>query len=212
MDRDIDDRDIDDRDIDELDIDELALAALDGDQEAWTKLFKEVNPRLWALLRYKGCNPTDAEQLAQDAWTRFLENLERFDRTRHFLPFFFTIAVRIWIDWWRKERHRKKLEQNLPEDVVGVQPLPYEPMLEDEMTKHVQHCMNTLDAMERQIIGLRFWDGKGYKDMRDQFDQSESAVRSKGYRAVKKFADCIKSYLFPAASCRSVAVSPASKA
>lgn len=177
------------------DIDELALAALDGDQEAWTQLFNAVNPRLWALLRHKGANATDAEELAQATWVKFYERREQFNRMRKFMPYFFTIAIHLWIDHLKQEGNRPTVQ--LPEDVPGAPLLPSDELLDEEMLRQIEHCMETLTDEQREILQLRFWEGDAHKTIGGKIGHTESVVKGRCYRAVKTFADCIKLYLLP---------------
>lgn len=139
----------------------LAVDALDGGQEAWTKLFNAVNPRLWALLRYRGANETEAEEIAQATWTEFFQKREQFDRTRKFMPFFFAIAVRLWVDHMKRKgmtlrEHRPKVSKEAPLLPSGELPGKIRKRILPTKWPTSWKCEDTLSYVERhcQAIAL----------------------------------------------------------
>ena len=85
-------------------IDALASEALQGNEVASKKLFTTLTPRMWGLFRHLGSSAPETEDLIQETWTRVFKHRAEFDQPRHFEPYIFTIAVRLWIDLRRREK------------------------------------------------------------------------------------------------------------
>src|SRR3954470_1015155 len=72
-------------------------------------------------------NDSDARDLVQEAFTKALENFEKFDATRAFEPWFFRIMKNIFLDWMRRyeRKNTTSLENSSPlEDVSWEEILP----------------------------------------------------------------------------------------
>ncbi|MBE7503204.1 MAG: sigma-70 family RNA polymerase sigma factor [Verrucomicrobiales bacterium] len=88
---------------------EAGLVALvrryrDGDQAAFTRLVEQCAERVFQFLfRYTG-HVQDAEDLAQETFLKAYRSLPRFDVSRRFLPWLFTIARRTALNHRRHQR------------------------------------------------------------------------------------------------------------
>jgi RNA polymerase sigma-70 factor (ECF subfamily) len=50
--------------------------------------------------------PIEADDLAQDTWIKISKQIDKYDSSRHFLPWAYTIATRAMLDIERKEENR----------------------------------------------------------------------------------------------------------
>ena len=171
-------------------IDALACQALQGNEVAWKKLFTALTPRLWGLFGHLGSSAPEAEDLIQETWTRVFKNRTEFDPSRHFEPYIFTIAVRLWIDFRRKERRLPACQQ-LPDDSPSAPAVPIDFLFAVERAESIRRCLEYLGPEEKTILVLRFWHGLTNKGIANQMGLSESSVKNKGYRALRKLADCM---------------------
>ena len=88
---------------------ELARRALSGCAESIAELTQRFRPRLYQLLvrRFDGrCD--DAEDVCQEALLRAFHHLDRFDPKYQFTTWLYTIALRIAIDYQRRQRRERK--------------------------------------------------------------------------------------------------------
>lgn len=170
--------------------DQLARDAFSGDAGAWKVLFERLTPRLFSVLRRLGAAEADAAELVQETWLKIVKNQEKYDRSRPFEPFIFTIATRLWIDVCRG-RGRTPAMVLLPEDVAGCEVLPLDLMFAAEQAEQMRRCLEILSDEERSILRMRFWQQQPNRKVGQQLGISESSARGKSYRAVRKLADCM---------------------
>jgi len=190
-------------------INRLAERALAGDAVAWRELYDALTPRVYALARRMGATIEDSAEIVQETWLRVLKNQEKYDRLRAFEPFLFTVAARICVDLFRK-RKATLAAGPLSEDAVAGDVPALETLFAAERTERIVHCMETLSDEERQIVRLRYWDSLSNREVGERLGAPASSIKGKGYRAVRKLADCMQLEQFfdfspPAASAESAA-------
>lgn len=170
--------------------DQLARDALSGDAAAWKDLFERLTPRLFSVLRRLGASEADAGELVQETWLKIVKNQEKYDRSRPFEPFIFTVATRLWIDVCRAKKRAPALV-SLPEDEAGCAVLPLDLMFAAEHAEQMRQCLEILSDEERSILIMRFWQDRTNREIGKRLGRSESSARGKSYRAVRKLADCM---------------------
>lgn len=92
--------------------DALARRACAGDRDAFDTLANQLRPRLVALLRQKLQSESDAEDVAQKALLRWWEKRDAYDPRRAFLPWLFTLTLRLATDTQRAGARRANHEAN----------------------------------------------------------------------------------------------------
>jgi RNA polymerase sigma-70 factor (ECF subfamily) len=193
-------------------IDELARRALtgDGNNVAWRALFDALTPRLYGHFRRLGCTVADGTELVQETWLRIVENHEKYDPTRPFEPFLFTVATRLWIDG-RRQRRLAVDSAAVPDDVAAIAPLPVDLLVAAEQTERMRHCLDVLGESEREMIVMRFWHGMSMDQLGRRLGMPVTSVKGKCFRAVRKLADCMhleESEHFPVSSASAAADCP----
>lgn len=101
---------------------DLARAAQGGSREAFAELtlrhYQPVHCFLISLLN----NRSDAEDLTQDTFLRALAKIRQFKPDHPFRPWIFTIARRLAITHWRRQRPTTPLDESTPHPVAAPPP------------------------------------------------------------------------------------------
>lgn len=80
----------------------LARAAAGGDDEAFAALVARYQRRLLGFAYQHLHDPSEAQDLAQEVFLRLHRNLARYDATRPFEPWFWTLAGRAALNYGRR--------------------------------------------------------------------------------------------------------------
>ena len=104
----------------EADFDRVLVAAREGDEVAFTALFRAVQPLLLRYLRTLIGN--DAEDVASETWVQVVRGLDRFSGGEAgFRGWVFTIAHGRSVDVWRaRSRRPETLSERLPDTSDGT--------------------------------------------------------------------------------------------
>lgn len=157
-------------------------------------------------LRLTG-NPTDAEDLAQEALLRALKALPEFRGESAHSTWLYRITVNAWKNRVRSEKRRAlwrtislSLFQGKDDD---EEPLPVkadEPPLDRalEASEHeavVQKALLSLDDEARAIVVLRDIEGLSYKEISEALDIPEGTVKSRLSRAREALRGRLEKYV-----------------
>jgi RNA polymerase sigma-70 factor (ECF subfamily) len=93
---------------------DLARAAQAGSSEAYSVLVKNHYPAIHAFLITLLGNRTDAEDLTQETFLHALTKIRHFNPSLPFRPWIFTIARRLAIAHWRRQRPTVPLDDSTP--------------------------------------------------------------------------------------------------
>ncbi len=133
-------------------------------------------------------NDSDARDLVQDAFTRALNNLDKYDPSRAFEPWFFRIMKNIFLDWMRRyeRKHTTSLEVVSPiEDGSWEDILPSdENTPPEELEKQEEHnllgkALSSLPTHYRTAISLCDIEEYSYEEIAKIMDCPVGTIRSR---------------------------------
>jgi RNA polymerase sigma-70 factor (ECF subfamily) len=169
--------------------------AQDGDEAAFTRLFRDVQP---ALLRYlRVLAPEVAEDVASETWLRVMNGLTRFSGDEDaFRAWLFTIARRQVIDWQRARARRRTVpladsESQLRHAEVRLRhtaPDTADLALERISTESALALIAALPPEQAEIIVLRVVAGLDTLDVSRIVGKSPGAVRVAAHRGLRRLA------------------------
>ena len=169
----------------------LVRLAKKGDTEAFEQLVEMHSSRIYSIaLRMVG-NPTDAEDLAQEAFLRIWKGLEGFNMDAKFSTWAYRLTTNVCIDYLRKEKKNNNVplfteddegeetELQIPDERYS----PEQKMEQEQLRQSVEQAMNSLDPQYRQILTLRELGGLSYDEIARQLELKEGTVKSRIARA-----------------------------
>jgi len=170
----------------------LVQRTLAGDQQAFGELVHRFERDVFNLT-YRMLNErTEAEDAAQEAFLRAYANLDRYDPSRSFKTWILSIASNHCIDRIRRRRLTwLSLEEPLPPHpaLTSDTPNPEEAALNNERNLLVQALLEGLNPDYRLAVVLRYWYDLSYAEIAEMLDTTESAVKSRLFRARQALAD-----------------------
>jgi RNA polymerase sigma-70 factor (ECF subfamily) len=173
---------------------ELMAAFQSGSEEAFKTLFDRYAVRLFNFsLRFFKSNE-EAEDVAQEVLLRVFHKKERFDASKPFRPWIFTIASRMISNRLRdKKRHPhlsldKTIEnyegEDLKLDLVESPQLRPDTIHEGiEITEAVRRAIEALPENQRVAVLLARYEEMSYEDIAQSMSTSVSSVKSLLFRA-----------------------------
>lgn len=167
-------------------------ATLDGDQEAFAELVNTYQNAVYNLCYRMLGERTEAEDAAQETFLRAYMNLTRYDPGRSFKTWLLSIASNHCIDRLRRRRLTwLSLDEPLPANLAlsSDEPEPEEVTIRDERSQAIQALLNELSTDYRAAVILRYWYDCSYAEIADILDTTESAIKSRLFRARQALAD-----------------------
>ena len=164
-----------------------------GDQQAAERLYTQSRDRVYRLAYGLLGNVEDAEEVAQDALTYALVNIERYDANRaKFSTWLHTITVSRARD---KQRRKRFSLTSLGDWMAGGRDVAAEtPRVESGMQygfvrDEVWAAVQALSPTMREAIVLRYWAHHSFREMAEIMDcplgTAQSRVR-RGFRMLEE--------------------------
>lgn len=163
----------------EISDEELARRARAGDPDAFGSLVRRyVRPGLAVAWEFAG-NREDAEDLLQEAFLRTLRRLDRFDPSRRFAPWFYTIVRNLGRNLYASRGRWRWVP--LADDADGGGTL--DPAERREIRDRVGQGLEDLSAMQRSCFRLCEMEGFSRAEAAEMLSISEATVRVHVHRA-----------------------------
>lgn len=171
---------------------EWVAAAKQGDQDAFAEIVYSFQDAVFNLCYRMLSNRAEAEDATQEAFLRAYLNLKRYDTSRSFKTWILSIASNHCIDRLRK---RRVTFTSIDEPTTATlslstdDPGPEEVAVRRERSERIQGYLDELGADDRAAVVLRYWYDYSYVEIAEALDTTESAIKSRLFRARRALAD-----------------------
>ena len=162
-------------------------------QDFFGCLAERYEPKLMRYIRrISAATLEDAEDLLQEIFVKVYRNLNDFDQSLKFSSWIYRIAHNQVISHWRKTKVRPQvLKFEADEDFLKFIATD-EDLARDTERKfsgeEVRKMMESLDDKYREVLVLKFLEGKDYKEISDILEKPLGTVATLINRAKKQFA------------------------
>ena len=162
-------------------------SARDGDEAAFARIFRDVQP---ALLRYLRVIATDPEDVAGETWVQVVAGLRRFrGEEQDFRAWLFTIARNRAADAGRSRARRPVVPLEMTEaDQLLTAPDAADRALETLSTQTTMALIRSLPPDQAEIIVLRVVAGLDTADVARIVGKTPGAVRVAAHRGLRRLA------------------------
>jgi RNA polymerase sigma-70 factor, ECF subfamily len=176
---------------------EWVAQARAGDQDAFAELVYSYQDAVYNLCYRMLGERTEAEDAAQEAFLRAYLHLNRYDPERSFKTWLLSIASNHCIDRLRKRRMKwLSLDDPLPSEaalaISSDEPTPEDALLRNERGNLIQALLNDLAPDYRAAVVLRYWYDYSYIEIAEALETTESAIKSRLFRARQMLADRLR--------------------
>lgn len=172
---------------------ETILAAIDGDEDAFTLIVEAFQTPVYNLCYRMLYNEGEAEEAAQESFWKAWNNLSRYDPARSFSTWLLSIAAHHCIDQTRKRRlTMTEIDETMEEAIPEDKPLPEHEMIQKEEAERLKKILMELNEQDRAVIILRYYHDLSDKEIGENLGLTESAVKSRLFRARKQIAEIWK--------------------
>lgn len=171
---------------------EWVEAAMEGDQDAFAELVYTYQDAVYNLCYRLLSERTEAEDAAQEAFLRAYLNLQRYDPSRSFKTWLLTIASNYCIDRLRRRRLTWLSIEDDPLPNLSLssdEPEPEYASILKEQSAALQGTLDQLNPDYRAAVVLRYWYDYSYSEIADILDTTESAIKSRLFRARQILAE-----------------------
>ncbi len=152
-----------------------------GDSAAFETLYRRYFGRLVRFCQKRVGDPLEAEEIAQEAFTRALRAMPSFEGDRRFYPWMTVIAGRLCVD---AHRRRGRSEPS-PVIDLGVIDGGQERIVDAVDVEILSEALGRLATRHREVLDLREQQGWSYQQIADQYGVSLGTIEALLFRARK---------------------------
>ncbi len=191
--------------LEELTDEQLVTAHLQGRPGAFQRLYDRYRDRLIHFITRKTGDPDRAQDLVQEAFIRVTRHLHRFDTSKKFSTWVYTIASNLSKNELRNRSRSplvlfQKLTGSWEDDHRPIQFEDYSMRPDDLYRKRflrrlVEDTVEELPEHHRLVFRLRELEGKSYEEISEITGVNLGTVKSRLHRARNSFAQRIEPFL-----------------
>ena len=180
---------------------EVVQASLDGDPRAFNELVRRYDQRLLNFVYRTIGDRERSQDLVQETFVRVYRHLHRFDQTKKFSTWIYTIASNLAKNELRnRSRNPLVLFQTLkknwdadhrPLEWEDTQYKPDDLFRKRHLRAKVEEAVSQLPEHHRVVFVLREMEGKTYEEIADITGCNLGTVKSRLNRARNNFAQII---------------------
>jgi len=164
--------------------------AVAGDRDAFTRLVEAYQIPVYNLAYRMLGDAREAEDAAQETFLRAYTRLATYQTDKKFSSWLLAIASHHCIDRMRRRRFTWLSLDELPflEQAAGERNQPEEAAVQQEEQDEVRKMLDHLSPQYRAAVILRYWYELSYREIAEVMGTTESAVKSRLYRAREMLA------------------------
>ena len=155
-----------------------------SDIQAFDKLYRLYYPKINNFVYYRTFNEDIRNEVVSNIFYKAMKNLTRFrfldSHRSSFSGWLYRIAISEINQYYRDRKRDLKIAYGKHNEVPAEKlEYPYE-------FKNVKKCMAQMDDYEQNLIALKYFEKKPYKELTEIFGKKESALKVKVHRTLKK--------------------------
>jgi RNA polymerase sigma-70 factor (ECF subfamily) len=182
---------------------ELVARTLGGDQGSFGLLVTRYKDRLVSFLFRMLRDVDTAHDLAQEAFLRIYQALDRFDPQFKFSTWTFRVAHNLAIDELRRRKvrwvplQRQDSDDDTPweRELPGEGPTPYQELRNTQRGAAIQGAIDSLPADYRELIVLRHHAELSYEEIAQLKKMPLGTVKNKLFRGRQMLKEKLSEYL-----------------
>ncbi len=160
--------------------------ALTGDEHAFELLLRPHRQGMMNLAFRMTGNTEAAEEICQEAMIKVFKYLPKFQAGRSFRNWAFKITANSALDYLRKEKREEGIIETRKHSGAHTAPSPEKSVLDREIARRLQACLEYLTPKERMVFLLRDAEGFSVSETAGLLRSSSMAVRTHLSRARAK--------------------------
>ena len=146
------------------------------------KIYNEYHGKVMGYIRARISRWAEAEDLCADVFEKVQRKLADFDSAKASVStWIFTITRNTVIDHFRRSRPSEELDENISDNMELD-----EDLLNNETLSELAGALRALPEELRDIIVLRYYDGKPLTEIAEMMDLSYGAVKLRHQSALAK--------------------------
>jgi len=178
-----------------LDDKKLIEETLNGDDLAFEQLMKKYLQPVYNFLRQLIKDTSVVDDLTQETFIKTWKNISRFDQSKSFKTWIFTIAKNTAYDYLRKKKSipfsffRKSEDDRGLEEISEDKILPDEILEKEDLAKELEGKLKEIPRKYRSVLVLHYKEDFSLYEIAEILKKPYNTVKSLHYRALLRLRE-----------------------
>jgi len=168
---------------------DLMRAYVDGDHDAFRRLFERYAPMLMRLTIRHLRSEDLAREVVQQTFFQMHAARRDFRQDKKLRPWVFTIAMNLVREHYRKKKRRKETVLEEAREPATQEELG--PIETQQRAKLLRDALNRLPESQREVVELHWFDERPFAEVAQIVGSTEGAVRVRAHRAYKRLKELL---------------------
>ncbi|MFC4666032.1 RNA polymerase sigma factor [Falsiporphyromonas endometrii] len=173
---------------------QLYLRCLDGDTEAFRLIVERYQALVFSVAFRLLCQEDAAKDVVQETFIRVWVNFNKYDLTKSFRTWLYTIATRVCLDYLKGRSHLVEcgpvdLSYNVISDLASDQKIQ-----NDELAAIIKVLTQKLSYKQRLVFTLVCLEDLTYEEVQQITGLSPDKIKSNIYLARKRMKELLKQF------------------
>lgn len=165
--------------------------ARNGDRAAFGELYDTHVDSVYRYLLYRVREPSDAEDLTSEVFTRAFANIHRYKwQGKSFLAWLYTIARNAVTD--RRRRDRPTVEIDNAYGLAAEGPTAHDLAVRGEDVEALRGAVKYLTGEQQEVLTLRFVENLSSREVATILGKNEGAIRALQFRALGRLRKILR--------------------
>jgi len=160
------------------------------DIQAFDELYRIYYPKINNFVFHRTFNEDVRNEIVSNVFYKAMKNLYRFkfleSHRCSFSAWLYRIAVSEINQYYRDRKRDLKLMLKKRND------LPEDPTVFPYKFEYVKKCLAQLTPYEQNLVALKYFEKKPYKELSEIFGKKENALKVKVHRSLKKLKNILE--------------------
>ncbi len=168
--------------------------ARNGDVAAFGEIYDTHVDSVYRYLLYRVREPSDAEDLTSEVFTRAFANIHRYRwQGKSFLAWLYTIARNAVTD--RRRRDRPTVELDNAYGLAAEGPSAHDRAVLGEEVDALRGAVKHLTGEQQEVLVLRFIENMSSREVATILGKNEGAIRALQFRALGRLRKILRDQL-----------------
>lgn len=164
-----------------------------GDEHAFAELYDLLAERIYGLVLRVMRDPAQSEEVTQEVFVELWRTASRFQAERGSVTSWsMTIAHRRAVDRVRSAQSTVDREARM---AAGQQDTPFDSVADEVANRfeqrQVRNCLDTLTELQRESVGLAYYQGYTYGEVAKLLDTPLGTVKTRLRDGLIRLRDCL---------------------
>jgi RNA polymerase sigma-70 factor (ECF subfamily) len=161
---------------------QLIMKVREGDENMFALLVQRYQPKLLGFFYRMSGSLEESEDLSQETFINVYFNLQKFDASKDFYPWLFTIAHHLAVNRYHRNNKIRLIDIEKIPEIEDKEDI-FDAVIKRESKDIIHKILSSLRGEYRSVLELRYLKEQSYQEIAEFLQVPLNTVKSRLFRA-----------------------------